>query len=152
MSSYDPSIQARKTLALDPHFPGVHAQLGWSYISKSMPHEAVAEFQIAVSSAREDPLFLGGLAYAYAIAGERAEAQKMLDDLEQRAQTGSFPAAPIAQIHLGLGHKQRSLEWLEKAVDQRWIGFLGLKTDATWDPLRTEPRFQNLLRRMNLSP
>jgi serine/threonine protein kinase/tetratricopeptide (TPR) repeat protein len=154
---YDRAIeQAKKNLALDSNSALAHEELGWAYIYKSMPREAIAEFQAASNFAKDNPSVMGGLGYAYAVAGERDKAQKLLDELEQRARTSAFPAYPIAYIYAGLANTERSLDWLEKSLDQRWFSGTfsgaGVKFDPVWAPLRAEPRFQNVLRRMKVKP
>jgi serine/threonine protein kinase/TolB-like protein/Tfp pilus assembly protein PilF len=146
--------QYRKTLELDPHFRPTHFFLGNAYVQESMDKEAIAEFQSVLAIAPEAPFALSGLAYAYAVAGRRAEAEKVLDQLKELAKRKFVPAVVFAKIHVGLGQKDKVFEWLEKSYEERSIGIYGwnIKVDPALDPLRSDPRFQDLLRRMNLQP
>jgi len=95
-------------------------------------------------------LTTGQLGYAYAIAGNRDGALQLLNVALERANRGDFPAFAIAQIYIGLGERDRAFEWLRKAVDERDV-YLSLKVDPIYDPLRADPRFKDLLRRVKLA-
>ena len=90
------------------------------------------------------------MGHAYAMAGKRGEALKMLEELKQLSNRRYVPPSGMATVYVGLGEKDQAFEWLEKAYEERdrWLVFL--KVDASLDPLRSDPRFQDLLRRMNL--
>jgi serine/threonine protein kinase/tetratricopeptide (TPR) repeat protein len=148
---YDNAIdQERKTLELDSHFVPAHAILGESYIQKSMFKEAVAEFERALMISPADAYALGGLGQAYAAAGRRAEAQKVLDRLNELSKKKYVAAWTNAAIYSGLGEKDKAFEWLEKVYEERSV--VNIRTDPMWDPLHSDPRFADLLRRMNLQP
>jgi hypothetical protein len=85
-------------------------------------------------------------------SGSRAQAQKILDEMTQRAKRGYFPAWAMASVYVGLGDKDRAFEWLQEAVEERAAYVPYLKVDPLFDPLRSDPRFTDLLRRMNLAP
>jgi serine/threonine protein kinase/tetratricopeptide (TPR) repeat protein len=147
---YDQVIeQERKTLDLDPNFILAHFILGVGYIQESMYREGIAESEKAVAISPSNTLALGGLGYAYAAAGRRLEAQKVLDQLTDLAKQQYVPAASRAVIYVGLGEKDKAFEWLEKGYVDRSI--YGIKV-YPFDPLRSDPRFADLLRRMNLQP
>ena len=148
---YDQAIgQELKTLELDPHFILGHFHLGQAYVQKSMYNEAVAEFEKALAIAPGSTLALAGLGYGYGVAGRRAEAHKVLDQLNEISKLKYVPAMQMVIIYTGLGEKDKAFEWLEKAYEQRSMGVI--KAVPTLDPLRSDPRFQDLLRRMNLQP
>ena len=150
---YDDSIeQSRKTLALDPNFGVAHLTLGLTYVQKSMFQEALAELQTAAKLQPGQPSVMAALGYADAVTGRRAEALKILDNLTARTGRGFTPYAEIATVYIGLGDKDRAIEWLRKAVEQRSGSRMGLKSDPLFDPLRSDPRFTDLLRRVNLPP
>jgi serine/threonine protein kinase/Tfp pilus assembly protein PilF len=133
--------QERKTLEMDPNFNPAHHWLGLAYLQKSMDKEGIAEFE------KEFP-FLG---YAYAVAGRRAEAQQVLDKLNELSKQKYVPAMSMARIYVGLGEKDKAFEWLEKAyLDGSIGGGTGIAVDPIFDPLRSDPRFMDILRRMNL--
>jgi eukaryotic-like serine/threonine-protein kinase len=147
---YDQAIeQFRKTLELDPNFFLPHAILGLTYIQTSMYQEGIEELEkaVAISSANISLCFLG---CAYALAGRRPEAQKVLDQLSEISKEKYVPALHRALIYVGLGEKGQAFDWLEKAYEEHYL--IAVKAHPLYDPLRTDPRFADLLRRMNLQP
>ena len=74
------------------------------------------------------------------------------DELEERSDRGYVPPCFFAWMHAGLGDRDRAFEWLERAYEQRETGLVKLQVDPDWDTLRDEPRFQELLRRMEFPP
>jgi Tfp pilus assembly protein PilF len=148
---YDEAIeQLRQTLAMDPSFAFAHFALGRAYMEKRMYPEAIAEFRAGLASG--DPRFIASLGYAYAVSGRQAEARKILDELLARSKRGYFPSWTIAMIYIGLGDKDRAFEWFGKAVEERGENTVWLKIGPLYDPLRSDPRFADLLRRLNLAP
>jgi tetratricopeptide (TPR) repeat protein len=147
---YDQAIeQYRKTLELDPNFFAPHTFLGWAYIQKSMYKEGVAELEKAVAITPSN-MSLACLGYGYAAAGKRQEAQKMLDQLNDLSKQKYVAPFHRAIICVGLGERDQTFEWLEKAYEEHFI--IGIKVNPIFDPLRSDPRFADLLRRMNLQP
>ena len=148
---YDQAIeQLRKTLELDSGFVPALTVLGSAYLEKSMYQEAFAEFEKALSIAPGNTQALWRVGYAYAVTGRRAEAQKVLDDLSKKKYV---PAATMAIIYTGLGQKDQAFRWLEKSYEEHDSGpFSFIKVYPIFDPLRSDPRFADLLRRMNLTP
>src|SRR4029077_7858059 len=113
----------------------------------------IAEFQRVLVILPGDVRPLSGLGNAYAVAGRRAEAQKVLDQLNDLSKRKYVPAWFIAIIYVGLREKDKAFECLEKSYEERSIGFgSAIKVDPIWDPLRSALRFQDLLRRMTLQP
>ena len=152
---YDQAIeQLRKALELDANFILTNSWLGLSYVQKSMHKEAIAEFEEALAIYSGDIRTISGRGYAYAMAGRRAEAQKVLDQLTELSKQKYVPAGFMAAVHAGLGENDKAFEWLEEGFDHRSIGafIVSLKVNPIWDPLRSDPRFKDLLRRMNLQP
>jgi adenylate cyclase len=152
---YDQAIeQLRKTLELDPNFALAHSSLGWAYLQKSMYKEGIAECEKELAVSPGNSYALSGLGHAYAVAGKRAEAQKVLDQLNELSKQRYVPAVSRVGIYVGLGEKDKAFEWLEKSYAERSQGLARnyLKVSPAYDPLRSDPRFQNLLRRMNLQP
>jgi serine/threonine-protein kinase len=143
---------ARRALELDPNFPLAYNELGKAYVHMGMAEKAIAELQQAVDRGQQDPLVRGMLGYAYAMAGKRAEAKKVLGELETLAPGRFGFAFPIAQIHAALGEKDLAFEWLRKACDERFAPVVHLKVDSTMDNLRTEPEFAQVLKDMGLPP
>ncbi|MGH9863004.1 MAG: tetratricopeptide repeat protein [Candidatus Acidiferrales bacterium] len=148
---YDQAIeQGRKTVEMDPNFPLAHLFLGMAYEQKGTYESAIAEFRKATELFEGEPIGLAALGHAYAVSGKRAEAQKVLEELNQLRKRRYVSAYLVAVIHAGLGEKDQAWAWLENAYEERasWLGWM-LKVDPRLDPLRSDPRFADLLRRMN---
>jgi TolB-like protein/Flp pilus assembly protein TadD len=148
---YDLAIeQLNKTLEIDPNFAHAHFHLGMTYLRKEAFADAIAEFQKAVTLSPNVTDYKGGLGYAYARAGKRAEARNVLKELKERSKQSYVPWFYIAGIYAGLDEKDQAIAYLEKAYAQREQGLAVMKREPLFDPLRSDPRFQDLLRRMNL--
>lgn len=146
---YDEAVdQLKQVLRMDANFGFAHWDLGQVYLEKEMYAQAIAELEKA------DAL-LGGfraradLAYAYGRSGRTKEAQEQLEHFTKLSVRGQVSPATIALIYTGLGNKDQALRWLSKACDQRF-GISRLKVDPKWDSLRSDQRFQDLLRRIGL--
>jgi serine/threonine-protein kinase len=147
---YDAAIsQFRNALALEPNFGFSHQGLGITYLLAGKHSEALQELRLAQQSIG-GPRRMALLAYAYAVCGERADAQRILNGFLEQARHEPFPALAIADVYIGLGDNDHAFEWLEKAVDQRDIN-LDLKWDPLFNPVRPDPRYAALLRRMKLT-
>jgi len=90
------------------------------------------------------------MAYAYARAGDRAKAEQVLRDLDDQAKQRYISPALRMLFYLGLGEKEKALDWLEKCYEEQDAYCWGLKVSQLFDPLRTEPRFQALLKKVGL--
>jgi TolB-like protein/DNA-binding winged helix-turn-helix (wHTH) protein/Tfp pilus assembly protein PilF len=147
--SYDESIeQSRKTIEMDPNFAFAHVQLAQAYLAKHMNEEAVAELQRAVLLSAGSPTTKANLARAYVAVGKRSEAQKLLSDLKKRSSPSSSFAAEISVIYAALGDKDQAMNWLEKGYEERFNP--GVLLRPGFDPLRSDPRFEDLVRRIGL--
>jgi len=147
--SYDDSIrQSLKTIEMDPNFALAHNQLAQAYLQKHMYAEAVAELQKAVELSRDSPTCIANLARAYVASGKPSEAVKLLNILKKRSTTGYSNASEIAMIYASLGNTDQAMNWLEKGFEERFNP--GVLLRPGFDPLRSDPRFQNLLRRIGL--
>ena len=122
--------------------------LGFSYGQKKMYPEAVAAFQRVESQWGRQPVVVADLAWVYGLAGREHEARKLIDELNEIAQHHYVAPALFVYAYLGLGDKETALTWMERGIEEhdQW---LLLKVDPILDPLRSEPRFQAALRRMN---
>jgi len=125
-----------------------HYQLGQAYVQKRMYNEAIAELQKATELSGADTTFTANLAYAYAAAGRRGEALRMLKEVKNRPNHGFSNASEVALIYTGLGEKDQALTWLEKAYDEHFNPSILVR--PAFDPLRSDKRFQDLLRRIGL--
>lgn len=145
---YDEAIeQYRKTLELEPNFSPAIGLLGLAYAQKGLYDEAIAELQRGIVNSGGGPSTW--LAYTYGLAGKETEAQKILEELNRRRNV--FGAGTLAIVHTGLKERERALTLLEEAYRERSGWLTLLKVDPIWDPLRSDPRFQDLLRRMNFT-
>jgi Flp pilus assembly protein TadD len=113
--------------------------------------EAIRELERARDLLGPRPGPTSHLAYAYARAGRAAAAREILNNSLRQFDQGSMPATAIARIYLGLQDLDRTVEWLEKAIDRQDVYIL-IKSDPMYEPLRRDPRFPMLLRRMKLTP
>jgi len=146
---YDDSIrQSLKTIEMDPNFALAHNQLAQAYLQKHMYAEAVAELQKAVGLSKDSPTCIANLARAYVASGKRGEAVKLLDDLKRRSSTGYSNASEIAMIYASLGDPDQAMHWLEKGFEERFNP--GVLLRPGFDPLRSDPRFEDLRRRIGL--
>jgi TolB-like protein/tetratricopeptide (TPR) repeat protein len=145
---YDDAISAAsKSLELDPDFSISHMVIGLSYVQKRMFDDAIAELRKAKGNPDSRPL----LAYAYALAGQKSEARKIVDELEQLSKSQYVSPFPLAIAYGAMGERDRAFEALEKAYAQRSWAMGMLKVNPVCDPLRSDPRFAVLLQRVDLA-
>jgi len=158
---YDESIaQCQKTLNLvpaadrvyfGPESPWTHLTLGGAYCQKRMFSEAVAETKQAIEKAEDSEAMWALLGYVYAKAGQRDEALKILNLLDERISRGEYvPALNVAFIYSELGDKDQAFVWLDKAFEESEGRLLNLKTEPALDAVRSDPRFAELLRRLGM--
>ena len=146
---YDQAIeQFVKTIELDPDSAFAHGGLGWAYRCKSLHEPAVAAARKAVEL-WHGPSPVSWLGEAYAAAGRRDEAHKILEQLHELSKQRYVTPYGVARIYATLGKKEEALHWLEAAYHERAEWMVLLKVDPCLDDLRSDPRFQDLLRRMN---
>ncbi len=147
---YDDSIeQTRKALELDQNFWWSYQTLGLAYERKKQYSEAVAALERA-RLADDNPSSLGYLGYVYGKAGKKAEAQKALEELKELSKKRYVSPYNFACVYTGLNDKDQAFEWLERTYQERSFFMTQLKADTVLDNLRPDPRFKDLLKRMNL--
>jgi tetratricopeptide (TPR) repeat protein len=145
----DESIQqSRKTIDMDPGFALAHNQLGQAYLEKHMFGEAIAELQKATRLSEDSPTCVANLARAYATLGRKSETLDLLNDLKKRSAHGFPYASELAVIYVALGDKDQAMVWLEKGYEERFNPSVLLRPG--FDPMRSDPRFQDLVRRVGL--
>jgi DNA-binding winged helix-turn-helix (wHTH) protein/tetratricopeptide (TPR) repeat protein len=139
----------KKAIEIDPSFPRTHFRLGRAYEQKKSYDLAISELQQAVNLSPGDACYKGSLGHAYAVSGHGIEAHKVLQDLEGRLGQTYVPAYAIALVYAGLGENDRSIGWLERAFDDRSTSIAFLKLDPELSGLHSNPRFEQLARRIN---
>jgi len=135
---------------LDPGYDRARATLGWAYFLSGRQSEALAELEAAVSVSGRNPMWLGQLGQAYAMAGDADRAKEIIRELEERAKTGFVSPYHFAYVYTGLGDYDRALDMLERAVAERTGPAYSIKGSFLLKQLHTHPRFRALLRQMNL--
>jgi TolB-like protein/DNA-binding winged helix-turn-helix (wHTH) protein/Flp pilus assembly protein TadD len=144
--------QCRKTLEMDPNFALAHYRLGQIYILNGMNTEAIPELESALALSGGSPRATAELGLAYARTGRRSHAVKLLNDLKAQAKERYVSPFDFAVIYGGLGEKNQTLEWLEKADEERSTSLNLLKMSPAFSSLQSEPRFVRLVGRISLPP
>ena len=149
---YNEAIESfQKAVEKEPEYAPYHTNLARAYVQKAMYEEALAEFQKAITINREAPGRLAAFAYTCAISGKKADAQKILDELKERAKSEVISSECFAIIYAGLGENDHAFEWMEKFYKDR-TGPPYLTINLMLDRLRSDPRFSDLARRKGLAP
>jgi tetratricopeptide (TPR) repeat protein len=133
---------------MDPNFAMAHNQLAQGYLEKYMYSEAVTELQKAVRLSGGSPTCIANLARAYAASGRRSEAIRLLSGLQKRSNPTYSYGSEIATIYASLGDRDQAMNWLEKAYEERFNP--GVLLRPGFDPLRSDPRFEDLVHRIGL--
>jgi TolB-like protein/Tfp pilus assembly protein PilF len=147
---YDEAIrEATSALALQPDNVGYLTGLGFALIANNQPADAIPGLEKAISLSGS-PAATGILIRAYAHAGRRRDAMRLLAQLKQRRVAGYIPAGAFVNAYLGLGDKEQAFYWLEQAYKEQSNILQFLKTHPYFDPIRSDPRFADLVRRVGL--
>ncbi len=145
---YDHAIeQARQGLQLDPDYYRIHFWLARVYAQKGMHPEAVAEAKKVLQAMPDSTIGLTELAYSLATNGRQSDAQKLLQRLQEKSKRTFIPAYNFAIIHIALNQKDQAMQDLQKAYDEKDWALLVLAVEPRLDPLRPDPRFQELIRK-----
>jgi len=144
--------QARKALEIDPSFMAAHAIIGTMSALQGEYEEGLAAAKRSVELSNRGPVQLAELGQVYALAGRAENAREVLRELQSLAARMHVGPCPFAVLHAALGEKDEAFAWLDRAVEQHDPFLSDIKTSPTWDNLRGDPRFDDLLRRMRLGP
>jgi eukaryotic-like serine/threonine-protein kinase len=143
----DGANQCRKTLDMDPNFGLAYLCIGNSYVNEGHFKEGIPELQKGIELLPGSPYFMGQLGIAYALSGDHARAREVLSKLKNLSQP-HVPAFSIAMVYAGLADKERTIFWLEKGCEERNAEMIYMKVEPVLDPIRSDPRFQDLIRRV----
>ena len=148
---YDDAIdQLRRTVELEPNFPVTHWVLGLLLRRMGRYELAITEGEKGVKLSGSSPLMSAALAQTFATAGKKKKAVQILDDLTKLTKQKYVAPYFFAGIHIGLGENDRAIEYLEKSYEEHSHWLIYLHIDPSMDALRSNPRFQDLLRRVGL--
>jgi eukaryotic-like serine/threonine-protein kinase len=142
--------QLKRTLQIDPNIAGVHFYLGQLYLRRGLHAQAIEELERAFSLTPGVRKVRAALGHAYAVQGQPEKARQVLSELQQAAARTFVSPYDVALIHVGLGDSDQAFAWLEKAYQARSYELVGLNVDWQVDPLRGDPRFADLVRRIGL--
>jgi serine/threonine-protein kinase len=143
--------EARRELRVDAAAPRCHSVLGWALIFHGENAAGIAELEHAVALTPGTTLFLSQLGQAYARTGSVEQARQILGQLRERAKSEFVSPYHFAYVHAGLGEADAAIDWLECAFERRSGAIYGIKGSFLFRRLRGHPRFESLLRRMNLA-
>jgi eukaryotic-like serine/threonine-protein kinase len=148
---YDEAIeQLLRTVELDPHYPVTYWILGLLYRITGRHDLAISAGEKAVHLSGGSPLIRAALAHTYGVSGRASEARQALDDLTQLAKRKYVAPHFLAGVYIGLGENDRAMEYLERSHDEHSHWLIYLHIDPSMDALRSNPRFQELLKRVGL--
>jgi serine/threonine protein kinase/tetratricopeptide (TPR) repeat protein len=141
--NYERAITAlRDAIEINPRAPLPHFWLGRVYQAQSRFPEAIAEYQAAGPGVAQWAPALAGLGHLYGLLGRREEAMRVLGQIREMGDKGFVTAYAPALVHLGLGEKEKTLEWLNRAIEERSNWCFWLLADPRWDPLRSDAAFR----------
>jgi len=139
----------QRALEIEPNYGLANHFLGRAYLVKGQTEKAIQQLRRSNELLGGVPFSMGDLGYALASGGHRAEADHMLAEMKSRRQTGYYPAFAIAEVELGLGDADTALDWLERAAEERHMGYYLPSADPVYNQLRANPRFVALLQRIH---
>ena len=148
---YDEAVrELRSVLAVKPDDAFALWFLGFVLIAKNQPQEAIPILERTLSVSKRSSAVIGVLIHAYALARRRDDALRLLAELKKRRRAGYVPAAAFVNAYLGFGENEEAFVWLERGYQEHSNILQWLKVHPYFDPLRNDPRFRDLLRRVGL--
>jgi tetratricopeptide (TPR) repeat protein len=141
-----------RVLGYEPGFGFANHFLGRAQLAAGRLAPGVERLRKSDELLGRVPFSRSDLGYALAVSGRRSEAEEILADMMRRRSEGYYPAFAIAVVLLGLGETEMALDWLERAVDERHVGFCLPTVDPLYDVVRAHPRFRRVLERINIAP
>ena len=148
---YDEAIaQGRQIVEQYPSYWLAYIWLGSAYREKKMYAEALQQFSEGRKYSGDHPAMIALHGHALAVSGDAAGAHRALADLQRLSQSRYVSSLYFAAIYIGLGEKTKALDWLDRAYQERNDRLVYLNVEPMADPLRSEPRFQALLKQLHL--
>jgi tetratricopeptide (TPR) repeat protein len=141
--------QVRQTLELDERFGPAHDLLGWVYLEQNRKREAIAEFKMAVALSGNSPYEEAALGCAYGRVGDYRRAREIAADLEFRSKQQYVSPEALARVYVALGENNLAIDRLETAYKTHVDTLNNIYVEPCYDVIRSDPRFQNLIRRMH---
>ncbi|HSD72840.1 MAG TPA: protein kinase [Thermoanaerobaculia bacterium] len=149
---YDEAIeQLEKTIEMDSRFPQTYLWLGLAFQARGLYEQSIAAFDEGIRLTAGNPTFVAGKGVTLVLAGRREEGKKILADFEERLKTEYVPMAAMVQMNIALGNFDRAFEWLGRAAEYRASFMMPIKVYPFFDPIRSDPRFGELLERNGLA-
>jgi TolB-like protein/Tfp pilus assembly protein PilF len=142
--------QFKRTVEISPNFFVVHVALATTYLKLGRVEEALTEAQKAVELSKRHAYALSALSRALAASGNKSDALKLIREIEQNPLRGESDKYFISTMYAGLGDKDQAFAWLEKSFQERNTFLTNLRIDASMEPLRDDPRYKDIIRRMGL--
>jgi TolB-like protein/thioredoxin-like negative regulator of GroEL len=139
-----------RTLELDREFFFARWGLGWEYMESGQLGRGLGELEAVAADNPGDARIIAGLGHAYGRAGRRQDALGILLSLQERAAREYVPPHYLAQVYAGIGDNDAAFSALERSFAERNPNMVSIRIDTRLAPLRTDPRFERLVRRMNL--
>jgi serine/threonine-protein kinase len=143
-----PLEQCQKALEMDPNLGFAYWLIGLAYTYKGSYEPAILALQKSIPLSGDSPDEPASLAHAYALSGKKTEARKILEELKQQAERKYVSPGTMADLYFLLGDKDQAFALLERAYDERDNMIVQLKVEPMFDPIRSDPRFNDLLRRL----
>jgi serine/threonine-protein kinase len=151
MGRYEEALRRIKgILEVEPHLPLAHITQGWAHLLSGATEDGLTAMRKAIALSPDNPMYLAQLGQALGMVGRTGEAREVLAQLEAIARVRYVSPYHMAYVHTGLGQGEQALDWLERAYEERAGGIWGMKGSFLFRSLRPHPRFQALLRKMNL--